>query len=101
MGKKSSSNSLTSTLAYLAMVFSAILWSIYGINNLIAKINDGKGFITNGNICNALQTIALCCVYLVVAIVAYGFTKGKSTGVKVFYWVFVILFVAVVILGII
>lgn len=95
----SSKKSISSTLAYVSMVLSAILWGLGALNNLWYKIFD-KNLMT-GKLPGALQTLAVICVYAVVALVAYDFTKGKKMVVKVFYWVFVVLFLLVVVLGVI
>jgi hypothetical protein len=52
-----------------------------------------------GKLTGALQLIAVILTFIVVAVVAYGFTKGKSTTVKVIYWVIVIVFLVCAIFG--
>ena len=90
---KGSKNSLLEVFAYVAIVISAIAWLLIGLNNAIDQINFG------GKLIGALQLVATILTFIVVAVVAYGFTKGKSTTVKVIYWVIIIVFLVCVIFG--
>ena len=89
---KSSKSSLLEVFAYVAIVISAIAWLLVGINH-----------VTDWNLAprlvGALQLVATILTFIVVAVVAYGFTKGKSTAVKVIYWVIVIVFLVCVFFG--
>ena len=89
---KSSRSNLLEVFAYVAIIVSAIAWLIVGINHM-----------TDWNLAprlvGALQLVATILSFIVVAVVAYGFTKGKSTTVKVIYWVIVIVFLVCVIFG--
>jgi uncharacterized membrane protein YuzA (DUF378 family) len=89
---KSSKSSLLEVFAYVAIVISAIAWLLVGINH-----------VTDWNLAprlvGALQLVATILTFIVVAVVAYGFTKGKSTTVKVIYWVIVIVFLVCVVFG--
>lgn len=88
---KSSKSSLLEVFAYVAIVVSAIAWLLVGLNNH-TKLNFG-------NFVGALQLIAIILTFIVVAVVAYGYTKGKSTAVKVVYWVIVIVFLICAVFG--
>ena len=89
----SKNNSLLEVFAYVAIVVSAIAWLLIGLNNSIDAINFG------GKLIGALQLIAIVLTFIVVAVVAYGYTKGKSTTVKVVYWVIVIVFIICAVFG--
>lgn len=89
---KSSKNDLLEIFAYVAIVVSAIAWLLVGLDRALDKVSFG-------NFVNALQLIAVVLTFIVVAVVAYGFTKGKSTTVKVIYWVIVIVFLVCAIFG--
>ena len=91
MGKSSSKNSLLEVFAYVAIVVSAIVWLLVGLNNH-TKLDLGK-FV------GALQLIAVVLTFIVVAVVAYGFTKGKSMAIKVIYWVIIIIFIVCAVFG--
>lgn len=90
---KSSKNNLLEVFAYVAIVVSAIAWLLIGLNNAIDQINFG------GKLIGALQLVATVLTFIVVAVVAYGFTKGKGTAVKVIYWVIIIVFLVCVFFG--
>ena len=90
---KSSKNNLLEVFAYVAIVVSAIAWLLVGLNNHIDAIKF------SGRLIGGLQLIATLLTFIVVAFVAYGFTKGKGTAVKVIYWVIVIVFLVCVIFG--
>ena len=90
----SSKKSLLPVLAFIAMCISAVLWALFGMANAF----DWK---LNGKLISALQTIALFFSFIVVAFVAYEFTKDKSVAIKVIYWVMIVIFIASVVLGII
>ena len=90
---KSSKNNLLEVFAYVAIVVSAIAWLLVGLNNAIDQINFG------GKLIGALQLVATVLTFIVVAVVAYGFTKGRGTAVKVIYWVIVIVFLVCVFFG--
>ncbi|MBP5445632.1 MAG: hypothetical protein J6Y28_05610 [Acholeplasmatales bacterium] len=90
---KSSKNNLLEVFAYVAIVVSAIAWLLVGLNNAIDQINFG------GKLIGALQLVATVLTFVVVAVVAYGFTKGRGTAVKVIYWVIVIVFLVCVFFG--
>jgi hypothetical protein len=92
MSKSSSKNSLLEVFAYVAIVVSAIAWLLVGLDRSLDKINFG-------NFVSALQLIAVVLTFIVVAFVAYGFTKGKSMAIKVIYWVIVVLFLVCAIFG--
>ncbi len=92
MSKSSSKNNLLEVFAYVAIVVSAIAWLLVGLDNKIDSFSMGK-------LTGALQLIAVILTFIVVAVVAYGFTKGKSTTVKVIYWVIVIVFLVCAIFG--
>lgn len=89
---KSSKNNLLEVFAYVAIVISAIAWLLVGI----IHVTDWNG---PARVAGALQLVATILTFIVVAFVAYGFTKGKSTAVKVIYWVIVIVFLVCVIFG--
>ena len=91
MSKSSSKNSLLEVFAYVAIVVSAIVWLLVGLNNH-TKLDLGK-FV------GALQLIAVVLTFIVVAVVAYGFTKGKSMAIKVIYWVIIIIFIVCAVFG--
>ena len=91
MSKSSSKNSLLEVFAYVAIVISAIAWLLIGLHNN-TKLDLGK-FVS------ALQLIAVVLTFIVVAVVAYGFTKGKSMTIKVIYWVIVIIFIICAVFG--
>ena len=91
MSKSSSKNSLLEVFAYVAIVVSAIVWLLVGLNNH-TKLDLGK-FV------GALQLIAVVLTFIVVAVVAYGFTKGKSMAIKVIYWVIIIIFIICAVFG--
>ena len=91
MSKSSSKNSLLEVFDYVSIVVRAIVWLLVGLNNH-TKLDLGK-FV------GALQLIAVVLTFIVVAVVAFGFTKGKSMGIKVIYWVIVIVFLVCVIFG--
>ena len=93
MSSKSSNNNLLEIFAYVAIVVSAIAWLLIGLNNHIDAIKF------SGRLIGGLQLIATVLTFIVVAVVAYGFTKGKSTTVKVIYWVIVIVFLVCVVFG--
>lgn len=93
MSKSSSKNSLLEVFAYVAIVISAIAWLLIGLNNAIDQINFG------GRLIGALQLVATILTFIVAAVVAFGFTKGRGTAVKVIYWVIVIVFLVCVIFG--
>ena len=88
----SKKNNLLEVFAYVAIVVSAIAWLLIGLDAKIDQINMGK-------FCGVLQFIAIVLTFIVVAFVAYGFTKGKSVAIKVIYWVIVILFLVCAVLG--
>ena len=88
---KSSKNNLLEVFAYVAIVVSAIAWLLVGLNQH-TKLDFG-------NFAGALQLIAVVLTFIVVAVVAYGFTVGKSTTVKVIYWVIVIIFLVCAVFG--
>ena len=88
---KSSNNSLLEVFAFVAIVVSAIAWLLVGL--------DRHTSLSMGNFVGALQLIATVLTFIVVAVVAYGFTKGKSTTVKVVYWVIVIVFIICAVFG--
>ena len=90
---KSSKNNLLEVFAYVAIVVSAIAWLLVGLNNHIDAIKF------SGRLIGGLQLIATLLTFIVVAFVAYGFTKGKGPAVKVIYWVIVIVFLVCVIFG--
>ena len=90
---KSSKNNLLEVFAYVAIVVSAIAWLLVGLNNHIDAIKF------SGRLIGGLQLIATLLTFIVVAFVAYGFTKGKGTAVKVIYLVIVIVFLVCVIFG--
>ena len=90
---KSSKNNLLEVFAYVAIVVSAIAWLLVGLNNHIDAIKF------SGRLIGGLQLIATLLTFIVVAFVAYGFTKGKGTAVKVIYWVIVIVFLVCVVFG--
>ena len=92
MSKSSSKNNLLEVFAYVAIVVSAIAWLLIGLDNKIESFSMGK-------LTGALQLIAVILTFIVVAVVAYGFTKGKSTTVKVIYWVIVIVFLVCAVFG--
>ena len=92
MSKSSSKNNLLEVFAYVAIVVSAIAWLLIGLDNKIDSFSMGK-------LTGALQLIAVILTFVVVAVVAYGFTKGKSTTVKVIYWVIVIVFLVCAVFG--
>ena len=92
MSKSSSKNNLLEVFAYVAIVVSAIAWLLIGLDNKIDSFSMGK-------LTGALQLIAVILTFIVVAVVAYGFTKGKSTTVKVIYWVIVIVFLVCAVFG--
>ncbi|MCR5307388.1 MAG: hypothetical protein K6E24_00075 [bacterium] len=85
-------NNLLEVFAYVAIVVSAIAWLLVGLDNKIDSFSMGK-------LTGALQLIAVILTFIVVAVVAYGFTKGKSTTVKVIYWVIVIIFIVCAVFG--
>jgi hypothetical protein len=85
-------NNLLEVFAYVAIVVSAIAWLLVGLDNKIDSFSMGK-------LTGALQLIAVILTFIVVAFVAYGFTKGKSTTVKVIYWVIVIVFIVCAVFG--
>ncbi len=87
----SKKNNLLEVFAYVAIVVSAIAWLLVGLHNH-TKLDFG-------NFVGALQLIATVLTFIVVAVVAYGFTKGKSTAVKVVYWVIVIVFIVCAVFG--
>ena len=93
MSKSSSKNGLLEVFAYVAIVISAIAWLLIGLNNAIDQINFG------GRLIGALQLVATILTFIVVAVVAFGFAKGRGTAVKVIYWVIVIVFLVCVIFG--
>ena len=88
---KSSKNDLLEVFAYIAIVVSAIAWLLVGLNNH-TKLDFG-------NFAGVLQLIATILTFIVVAVVAYGFTKGRSTTIKVIYWVIVIVFLVCAVFG--
>ena len=88
----SKKNNLLEVFAYVAIVVSAIAWLLIGLDAKIDQINMGK-------FCGVLQFIAIVLTFIVVAFVAYGFTKGKSVAIKVIYWVIVVLFLVCAVLG--
>lgn len=88
----SKKNNLLEVFAYVAIVVSAIAWLLIGLDAKIDQINMGK-------FCGVLQFIAIVLTFIVVAFVAYGFTKGKSMAIKVIYWVIVVLFLVCAVLG--
>ena len=72
---KSSKSSLLEVFAYVAIVVSAIAWLLVGLHNHTS--------LDFGNFVGVLQLVATVLTFIVVAFVAYGFTKGKGTAVKV------------------
>ena len=88
----SKKSNLLEVFAYVAIVVSAIAWLLIGLDAKIDQINMGK-------FCGVLQFIAIVLTFIVVAFVAYGFTKGKSMAIKVIYWVIVVLFLVCAVLG--
>lgn len=88
----SKKSNLLEVFAYVAIVVSAIAWLLIGLDAKIDQINMGK-------FCSVLQFVAIVLTFIVVAFVAYGFTKGKSMAIKVIYWVIVVLFLVCAVLG--
>ena len=88
---KSSKSSLLEVFAYVAIVVSAIAWLLVGLHNHTS--------LDFGNFVGVLQLVATVLTFIVVAFVAYGFTKGKSMAIKVIYWVIVVLFLVCAVLG--
>ena len=88
---KSSKSSLLEVFAYVAIVVSAIAWLLVGLHNHTS--------LDFGNFVGVLQLVATVLTFIVVAVVAYGFTKGKKPWVTILYWVIVIVFIICAVFG--
>ena len=81
-------------LAFLALASSAILFLVGKIIGWIIKELRG------GIVLQVLSMVAQYCLLAAIAIPGWYFVRNKSTGWRVAYFVFLIIYVAATILGI-
>ena len=85
-------NNILGLLAFIAMFINFVYWLICIINN--------QGWITiNGKLISIMLFVATCLLTAVVLIVAYGWAKAQTKVWYILFWVFAIISICAIVLG--
>ena len=97
MGKRGNNNSrgtsLLSVLAFWGLFFAALIFVVVGILRLF-NVGDRP-------LLSILEIVAKVLLLVAVAVPAYGYVAGKTTGWRVVYWVALLIYALGVVFGVI